>query len=269
MPRWRRPCPSAPGRSSSRRRVLRRAPSSRCCRRHDPRPRWSSRRRSPRAGSSAQWAMNASRSLASKFAIRFASGSIWCSNSVGRSSSRTSRRCTRTGIGAEATRSRVPMAFRSHLDGGHWRRAVERPIIGAWNETWVTLGVVCMGLGGVVAGLVGVVLPEGRRLGALFGLIAGRRRRGGGHRPRCPAERAQGADGAHVLRRVASRAPHRERSVVGGLEAGLGRATDAGGAPARRRRAGARSRSPRAPERGRARRRRRRAARAPARPRRP
>jgi hypothetical protein len=41
------------------------------------------------------------------------------------------------------------------------------------NETWVTLGVVCMGLGGVVAGLVGVVLPEGRRLGALFGLIAG------------------------------------------------------------------------------------------------
>ena len=41
------------------------------------------------------------------------------------------------------------------------------------NETWVTLGVVCMGLGGVVAGLVGVMLPEGRRLGALFGLIAG------------------------------------------------------------------------------------------------
>jgi len=30
-----------------------------------------------------------------------------------------------------------------------------------------------MGLGAVVAGLVGVVLPEGRRLGALFGLIAG------------------------------------------------------------------------------------------------
>ena len=41
------------------------------------------------------------------------------------------------------------------------------------EETWVTLGVVCMGLGAVVAGLVGVVLPEGRRLGALFGLIAG------------------------------------------------------------------------------------------------
>jgi hypothetical protein len=41
------------------------------------------------------------------------------------------------------------------------------------EETWATLGVVCMGLGGVVAGLVGVGLPEGRRLGALFGLIAG------------------------------------------------------------------------------------------------
>jgi hypothetical protein len=41
------------------------------------------------------------------------------------------------------------------------------------EATWVTLGVVCMGLGGVVAGLVGVALPEGRRLGALFGLIAG------------------------------------------------------------------------------------------------
>jgi hypothetical protein len=41
------------------------------------------------------------------------------------------------------------------------------------DQTWVTLGVMCMGLGGVVAGLVGVVLPEGRRLGALFALIAG------------------------------------------------------------------------------------------------
>jgi ABC-type uncharacterized transport system permease subunit len=41
------------------------------------------------------------------------------------------------------------------------------------DERWVTLGVMCMGLGGVVAGLVGVVLPEGRRLGALFSLIAG------------------------------------------------------------------------------------------------
>jgi hypothetical protein len=41
------------------------------------------------------------------------------------------------------------------------------------EETWVTLGVMCMGLGGVVAGLVGVALPEGRRLGALFALIVG------------------------------------------------------------------------------------------------
>ena len=30
-----------------------------------------------------------------------------------------------------------------------------------------------MGLGGIVAGVVGVVLPEGRRLGAIFALIAG------------------------------------------------------------------------------------------------
>lgn len=41
------------------------------------------------------------------------------------------------------------------------------------EETWVTLGVMCMGLGGIVAGGVGVVLPEGRRLGAIFALIAG------------------------------------------------------------------------------------------------
>lgn len=41
------------------------------------------------------------------------------------------------------------------------------------GERWVTLGVVFMGLGGVAAGLVGVGLPEGRRLGALFALIAG------------------------------------------------------------------------------------------------
>jgi hypothetical protein len=40
-------------------------------------------------------------------------------------------------------------------------------------ETWVTVGIALMGLGGVVAGLLGVVLPEGRRLGALFALIAG------------------------------------------------------------------------------------------------
>ena len=41
------------------------------------------------------------------------------------------------------------------------------------EQTWATLGIVCMGLGGIVAGLVGVVLPEGRRLGAFFALIAG------------------------------------------------------------------------------------------------
>lgn len=41
------------------------------------------------------------------------------------------------------------------------------------DEKWVTLGVMCMGLGGVVAGLVGVMLPEGRRLGAFFSLIVG------------------------------------------------------------------------------------------------
>jgi threonine/homoserine/homoserine lactone efflux protein len=40
-------------------------------------------------------------------------------------------------------------------------------------EAWVSLGVALMGCGGVVAGLVGVGLPEGRRLGALFALIAG------------------------------------------------------------------------------------------------
>jgi hypothetical protein len=40
-------------------------------------------------------------------------------------------------------------------------------------ETWVAVGVALMGLGGVVAGLLGIVLPEGRRLGALFALIAG------------------------------------------------------------------------------------------------
>jgi hypothetical protein len=40
-------------------------------------------------------------------------------------------------------------------------------------ETWVAVGVALMGLGGMVAGLVGIVLPERRRLGALFALIAG------------------------------------------------------------------------------------------------
>jgi hypothetical protein len=40
-------------------------------------------------------------------------------------------------------------------------------------ETWVTLAVVLIGLGGVVAGAAGVSLPDGQRLGALFSLIAG------------------------------------------------------------------------------------------------
>jgi drug/metabolite transporter (DMT)-like permease len=40
-------------------------------------------------------------------------------------------------------------------------------------ETWVAIGFALMGLGGVVAGSVGIVLPERRRLGALFALIAG------------------------------------------------------------------------------------------------
>jgi hypothetical protein len=40
-------------------------------------------------------------------------------------------------------------------------------------ETWVTLGVMLMGLGGVVAGFAGIALPDGQRLGALSSLIAG------------------------------------------------------------------------------------------------
>jgi len=40
-------------------------------------------------------------------------------------------------------------------------------------ETWVMLGVVLMGLGGVVAGAAGIALPEGERLGALFALVVG------------------------------------------------------------------------------------------------
>lgn len=40
-------------------------------------------------------------------------------------------------------------------------------------ETWVTLGVMLMGLGVLVAGALGVSLPEGQRLGALFALIVG------------------------------------------------------------------------------------------------
>jgi hypothetical protein len=40
-------------------------------------------------------------------------------------------------------------------------------------ETWVTLGVVLMGLGVFVAGALGISLPEGQRLAALFALIVG------------------------------------------------------------------------------------------------
>jgi Na+/proline symporter len=40
-------------------------------------------------------------------------------------------------------------------------------------ETWVTLGVIFMGFGVLVAGALGIALPEGQRLGALFTLIAG------------------------------------------------------------------------------------------------
>jgi Na+/proline symporter len=42
-----------------------------------------------------------------------------------------------------------------------------------FDPKFVTLGVMFMGLGGLAAGLVGISLPEGRRLGALFALIAG------------------------------------------------------------------------------------------------
>ena len=41
------------------------------------------------------------------------------------------------------------------------------------DHTWALLGVSSMGLGAVVAGTVGIALPEGRRLGALFTLIVG------------------------------------------------------------------------------------------------
>jgi hypothetical protein len=41
------------------------------------------------------------------------------------------------------------------------------------EDTWATMAVTMMGLGGVVGGLVGIGLPEGRRLGALFTLVAG------------------------------------------------------------------------------------------------
>jgi hypothetical protein len=41
------------------------------------------------------------------------------------------------------------------------------------EEEWMILGTILIGLGGVVAGMAGVVLPEGRRLGALFALVCG------------------------------------------------------------------------------------------------
>lgn len=41
------------------------------------------------------------------------------------------------------------------------------------EDTWATMAVTMMGLGGVVGGLVGIGLPEGRRLGALFALVSG------------------------------------------------------------------------------------------------
>lgn len=40
-------------------------------------------------------------------------------------------------------------------------------------ETWVSLGVVLMGLGGVVAGVAAISLPPGERLSALAALIVG------------------------------------------------------------------------------------------------
>jgi hypothetical protein len=40
-------------------------------------------------------------------------------------------------------------------------------------ETWATLGVIFMGLGVLATGALGISLPEGQRLGALFTLIAG------------------------------------------------------------------------------------------------
>jgi predicted MFS family arabinose efflux permease len=42
-----------------------------------------------------------------------------------------------------------------------------------FTPKFVTLAVMLIGLGGVAAGLVGIALPEGRRLGALFSLISG------------------------------------------------------------------------------------------------
>jgi hypothetical protein len=41
------------------------------------------------------------------------------------------------------------------------------------DDSWASLGVVFMGLGAVAAGLLGIALPERRRLGAVFPLILG------------------------------------------------------------------------------------------------
>jgi integral membrane sensor domain MASE1 len=41
------------------------------------------------------------------------------------------------------------------------------------DDSWAALGVVFMGLGAVAAGLLGIALPEKRRLGALFPPILG------------------------------------------------------------------------------------------------
>jgi hypothetical protein len=41
------------------------------------------------------------------------------------------------------------------------------------DDGWASLGVVFMGLGAVAAGLLGIALPERRRLGAVFPLILG------------------------------------------------------------------------------------------------
>ena len=41
------------------------------------------------------------------------------------------------------------------------------------DDGWASLGVVFMGLGAAAAGWLGIVLPERRRLGAVFPLILG------------------------------------------------------------------------------------------------
>jgi hypothetical protein len=63
----------------------------------------------------------------------------------------------------------VPVATRSRWyrgDDGH-------VMMRAMPEAWVSLGVVLMGLGGVVAGVAAISLPPGKRLGAFSALIVG------------------------------------------------------------------------------------------------